>query len=81
MKPKEVVSGIVLIPLGLFFASLCTYVLVRHFFLGKFPIFGDSIYSEIALALIFGFTSILGIAMIIAGMSTLGENFRKVLKH
>ena len=81
MKPKEVVSGIVLIPLGLFFASMCTYVLVGHFFLGKFSISGGSIYSDIAIALLFGFTAILGIVMIIVSVSTLWENFRKVLKH
>lgn len=78
----KVFSGIIVTILGLFFASLCAYILVGHFFYGnKFPIVGNSVYSDIALVLIFGFTTIVGIVMIVVGIYTLWESFRKLLKH
>ena len=77
----KVLSGVIVLILGLFFASFCAHILVNHFFLGNK--FGSisSVFSDTALAIIFGFVIILGIAMVLVGATTLWESFRRLTKH
>ena len=77
----KVLTGVLVVILGLFFASLCTYILVGHFFYGKFPLGGNSIFSDVALGVIFGATSIVGIIMIVVGVINIRESTRKLLRR